>query len=70
MKVFKITSTNVAFDEDESMVIVAESEESAKKMALKNWSLRPGRKLVEDNFVVEVVDLDKEKIIDVSHYGD
>ena len=70
MKLFKVISKNVAFNEDESMVIVAESLESAKKLALKNWRMRPGRELIEYNLDVELVKLDKEKIVGVSHYGD
>jgi len=77
MKLFRIESQNVAFDEDDSMVILADSAQKALELAKKNWRFRldenysmvteNGREI---NFNIIEIDLFSEQIIDVSHYGD
>ncbi len=61
-------SNNVAFDEDISMVIIAEAEKRALEIAKKNWIFRECRS--HDDFKVTKIDLSKEQIVDVSHFGE
>lgn len=68
MKVFRVESNKVAYDEDESMVIIAESKKRALELALKNWKFRDGGN--HNEFSVFEFDLTEEIIIDVAHYGD
>ncbi|MCG2991311.1 hypothetical protein [Escherichia coli] len=68
MKIFRIESNDVAFDEDESMVIIAISEARALQIAKENWIFRKGR--IHGEFSVWEIDSSKEQIINVSHYGD
>lgn len=70
MKLFKVTSKNVAFDEDESMIIIAESSKNAKNLASKNWIYRDGKNREGTTLLTEEIILDKEQIVNVSHYGD
>lgn len=70
MKVFKVVSKYVAFDEDESMVISAKTPERALTIANDNWIFR-GRKNIERiEFSANEIDLKEEQIISVAHYGD
>lgn len=68
MMLFKIESKHIAYDEDISMVILAETEEAAIKLAVDNWSFRDDKDKIE--FIVTSIDQTKEQIIDISHYGD
>lgn len=68
MMLFKIESKHIAYDEDISMVILAETEEAAIKLAEDNWSFRDDKDKIE--FIVTSIDQTKEQIIDISHYGD
>lgn len=69
MKVFKVKSIYVAFDEDESMVITAETADRALELAKNNWTFREGKDVKRIAFHVEEMDLSKEQIIEVAHYG-
>lgn len=44
MKLFRIESKNVAYDEDISMVILAESLDAAINIARNNWTCRDDKK--------------------------
>lgn len=68
MKIFKIESQDYKFDEDVSMVIVAESANRAVAMALEKWQFRGEPKKV--NLNISEINIQKEQIIDISHYGD
>lgn len=68
MKLFRIETENVAYDEDISMVILAESKESAINIANTNWKCRDDDKI--DNFNIIEIDQSVEQIVDVSHYGE
>lgn len=68
MNIFKVESNSVAYDEDDSMVIVAGHQERALNIAKKNWKFREGRH--HDNFTVSSIDLLEEKIIHIAHYGE
>ena len=68
MKLFRIESENVAYDEDVSMVILAESEDSAINIARSNWTCRDGEKIIKFN-IIEINQF-IEQIVDISHYGD
>lgn len=68
MKIFKIESNNISYDEDVSMVIVAEDETRALNIARENWSFRGENKFIELNIIE--IDITYEQIIDISHYGD
>ena len=68
MKLFIVKSNNIAFDEDESMVILSESGEKALILAKENWKFRDGRN--HDEFDVIEIGMNKESIVDISHYGD
>lgn len=70
MKLFKVTSKYVSFDEDESMVITAQNADNALILAKKNWVFREGKDVNRKEFIIEELDLNKEQIIEVSHYGD
>lgn len=67
MKVFKIESQDYQFDEDD-MVIVAASAKRALVMALEKWQFRDEPKNV--NLKVNEINICKEQIVDISHYGD
>ena len=68
MKLFRIESKNVAYDEDVSMVILAESKESAINIARSNWTCRDDEKIIKFN-IIEINQF-VEQIVDRSHYGD
>jgi hypothetical protein len=68
MKIYKIESNNVAYDEDESMVVIALSGNRALEIALKSWKFREGRN--HRDFNVAEVDLNEEKIVEIAHYGE
>ena len=68
MKVFKIESQDYQFDEDVSMVIVAASAKRALVMAIEKWQFRDEPKNV--NLKVNEINICKEQIVDMSHYGD
>jgi hypothetical protein len=63
-----VESNNIAFDEDISMVIIAESEKRALEIAKEKWIFREYRS--HNNFKVTKIDLSKEQIVDVSHFGE
>jgi len=67
IKVFEITSNSVAFDEDESMVIIASCPERALEIAKENWVFRSGRN--HDEFIINEVNISREQIVSVCHYG-
>jgi len=50
------------------MVILSESKENALDLAEKNWCFRDGRK--HEKFIVIEIDLNKEQIVDIYHYGE
>ncbi len=68
MHIFRIESQNVAYDEDISMVILAENEDKALHLAIKNWSTRKNKEELE--LFVEKIDLSVERIVDISHFGE
>lgn len=68
MRLFKIESENVAYDEDISMVIIAQTKEAALRLARENWIVRDEDKELE--LYIEEIYLNKELIVDVSHYGE
>lgn len=68
MKLFKIKSKNISYDEDVSMVILSNSEEKAIEIAKNNWDWREGKD-IKDLTITEI-NQDYEQIVDVSHYGD
>lgn len=68
MKLFRIESENVAYDEDISMVILAETKDSAISIARSNWTCRDDKKIV--NFNITEINQFIEQIVDISHYGD
>ena len=47
MRLFKIESENVAYDEDISMVIIAQTKEAALRLARENWIVRDEDKELE-----------------------
>ncbi|PGM02689.1 hypothetical protein [Bacillus thuringiensis] len=67
MNVYKVKSNNVAFDEDISMIVIAESKKRALEMAKKEWIFRESRS--HNDFMVIDIDVSKEQIVDTSHYG-
>lgn len=68
MKVYRVESNMVAFDEDESMVIIAKCKNRALEIAISNWNFREGRSHMD--FSIVEYDLSQEGIVDVAHYGD
>lgn len=68
MKLFRIESENVAYDEDSSMVILAESIDSAINIAKRNWTCRDDDKIL--NFNIIEINQFIEQIVDVAHYGE
>lgn len=68
MNLFRVESENVAYDEDISMVILASSEARALEIAKENWRFRPSRK--HESFQVVKVDIEREGIVEVTHYGE
>lgn len=70
MKVFRVKSKYVAFDEDESMVITAKTANRALELARDNWFFREDKNVNQQEFLVEELDLNIEQIIEVAHYGD
>lgn len=68
MKLFRIESKNVAYDEDISMVILAESLDAAINIARNNWTCRDDKKIM--NFNIIEINQFIEQIVDISHYGD
>lgn len=69
MRLYKVEAENIAYDEDMSMVILAEGPASALKLAIMNWSTRD-RDIKELGLKVSEIDMSTEQIVDVSHYGD
>lgn len=77
MKLFRVELQSIAFDEDDSMVILADSAQRALELAKQNWRFRldenysmvikNGREI---NFNIIEIDLSFEQIVDSSHYGD
>lgn len=68
MDIFKVESNRVAYDEDDSMIIIADCHERALELAKENWVFREGHQHIE--FAIEKVSLNKEQIVVISHYGD
>lgn len=68
MKLFKVEAKNVAYDEDISMVILANSIKNAINIAKENWHLRDSKKEVE--LITTEIDQSYEQIVGISHYGD
>lgn len=68
MKLFRIESESVAYDEDISMIILAESKDSAVNIARSNWTCRDDKKIIKFN-IIEINQF-VEQIVDISHYGD
>ena len=68
MKLFRIESEDVAYDEDISMVILATSKDSAINIARSNWNCRDDKKII--NFNIVEINQFIEQIVDISHYGD
>jgi hypothetical protein len=68
MKLFKVKSQCISYDEDISMVIIAETRDAALKLARKNWIIRDEDKELE--LEVDEIPFNKELIVDVSHYGE
>lgn len=54
MKIYKVESNDVAFDEDEVMVINAASEARALEIAKRAWSFYQGRR--HDDFTITIID--------------
>lgn len=68
MKLFIVESKNVAYDEDASMVILANSIDKAINMAKQNWKFRENKKNIQ--FSTTEIDQSCEQIVDIFHYGD
>jgi len=68
MRLFKIRSKCISYDEDISMVIIAQTKDAALRLARKNWIIRDEDKELELD--IEEIYLNKELIVDVSHYGE
>ena len=68
MRLFKVKSKYISYDEDISMVIIAENKDKALNLAIRNWEVRDEDKDLELD--VEEIYLNKELIVDVSHYGE
>lgn len=66
MKIFKVFQKKPAYDEDQEMIILANSLEEAKKIAYENWQFRSDIK----ELFIEEISLHKSKIVCICHYGE
>lgn len=47
MRLFRVESKNIAYDEDISMIILSKSKENAIKLAKDNWCFREYKERID-----------------------